>query len=145
MVTSWILNPLSKDIADSVEYVNNSVELWKELEDRYDQINGAKFCVCTYGAKENMHKAEQDRRLIQFLMGHNEVYTVVRGKILMMNPLPNMAQAFALLIQEEKQREFRSRNQLNVDSTTLNINLGGRNFKTNYSAGTGNQVTNNRP
>lgn len=101
--------------------------------------------MCTYGAKENMHKAEQDRRLIQFLMGHNEVYTVVRGKILMMNPLPNMAQAFALLIQEEKQREFRSRNQLNVDSTTLNINLGGRNFKTNYSAGTGNQVTNNRP
>lgn len=43
MVTSWILNPLSKDIADSVEYVNNSVELWKELEDRYDQINGAKL------------------------------------------------------------------------------------------------------
>ncbi|XP_019242120.1 PREDICTED: uncharacterized protein LOC109222189 [Nicotiana attenuata] len=43
MVTSWILNSLSKDIADSVEYVNDSVELWKELEDRYDQANGAKL------------------------------------------------------------------------------------------------------
>ncbi|XP_019252677.1 PREDICTED: uncharacterized protein LOC109231472 [Nicotiana attenuata] len=160
MVTSWILNSLSKDITDSVEYVNDSVELWKELQDRYDQTNGAKLyqiqkeindlsqgvlditgyytkmkklweelntlsvkahcsCICTCGAKENMHKAEQDRRLIQFLMGLNEVYTVVRGSILMMNPLPNMAQAFALLIQEEKQKEFRPRNQLNVDSTAL--------------------------
>lgn len=102
-----------------------------------------------------MHNTEQDRRLIQFLMWLNDVYTVVRGSIFMMNPLPNMAQAFALLIQEEKQREFRPRNQLNIDSTTLNVNLGGKNFKTNYSTGAGNQVnysvgignqaTNNRP
>ncbi|XP_033515983.1 uncharacterized protein [Nicotiana tomentosiformis] len=33
MVTSWILNSLSKNIADSVEYVNDAVELWIELED----------------------------------------------------------------------------------------------------------------
>ena len=43
MVISWILNSLTKEIADSVEYVNNSSELWKELEDRYDQTNGAKL------------------------------------------------------------------------------------------------------
>ncbi|XP_070002572.1 uncharacterized protein [Nicotiana sylvestris] len=118
MVTSWILNSLSKDIADNVEYASNAVELWKELEDRYEQTNGARLyqiqkeindlsqgvlnitgyytklkklweelntlskmthcsCTCTCGAKENMHKAKQDRRLIQFLMGLNEVYTVV--------------------------------------------------------------------
>ncbi|XP_070009644.1 uncharacterized protein [Nicotiana sylvestris] len=133
MVTSWILNSLAKDIADIVEYVNNSVELWKELEDRYDQRNGAKLyqihkeinnlsqgvldiagyytkmkklweelntlsakthcsCVCTCGAKENMHKAEKYRRLIQFLMGLNEIYTVIQGSILMMNGLPYMGE-----------------------------------------------------
>ena len=43
MVTSWILNSLTKEIADSVEYFSDSVELWKELEDRYDQTNGAKL------------------------------------------------------------------------------------------------------
>ena len=43
IVTSWILNSLSKEIADSVEYVQDSAELWKELEDRYEQINGAKL------------------------------------------------------------------------------------------------------
>lgn len=124
---------------NSVEYVNDAAEPWKELEDRYDQTNGAKLyqiqkeiddlsqgsldiigyytkmkklweelsnlsaknqctCHCTCGAKESMHNAEQDRRLIKFLMGLNEVYTVVRGSILMMNPLPSMAQAFSLLV-----------------------------------------------
>ncbi|XP_019261518.1 PREDICTED: uncharacterized protein LOC109239405 [Nicotiana attenuata] len=135
MVTSWIPNSLSKDLADSLQYVNNAKEMWQELENRYDQTNGAKLyqlqkeindlsqgtlditgyytkmkklweelntlnahaqcsCQCTCGAKANMHKAEQDRRLIPFLMGLNEVYTVVRGSMLMMNPLPSIAQAF---------------------------------------------------
>ncbi|XP_075111822.1 uncharacterized protein LOC142181981 [Nicotiana tabacum] len=29
MVTSWILNSLAKEIADSVKYVNTSFELWR--------------------------------------------------------------------------------------------------------------------
>lgn len=32
-----------KRILDSVEYANDSTELCMELEDRYDQINGAKL------------------------------------------------------------------------------------------------------
>ena len=69
-----------------------------------------------------MHKAEQDRRLIQFLMGLNEVYTIIRGNMLMMNPLPSMGQAFALLVQEEKQREFKPNNQFSTDSySSLNV------------------------
>ena len=139
MVTSWILNSLTKEVSDSVEYVSNSAELWKELEDTYDQTNGEKLyqiqkeindltqgvlditvyytrmkklweelntlnvknhcsCVCVCGAKDSIFKAEQDRRLIHFLMGLNEVYTVIRGNILMMNPLPSMGHAFSLLI-----------------------------------------------
>ena len=43
MVTSWILNSLIKEVSDSVEYVNNFAELWQELDDRYDQTNGAKL------------------------------------------------------------------------------------------------------
>ncbi|XP_019251339.1 PREDICTED: uncharacterized protein LOC109230278 [Nicotiana attenuata] len=188
MVTSWILNSLAKEISDSVEYVNDSAELWRELEDRYDQTNGAKLyqiqkeindlthgsldittyytrmkrlweelntlstksqcnCNCTCGANEAMHKAEQDRRLIQFMMGLNEVYTIVRGSILMMKPLPSMGQAFSLLIQEEKQREFKPNSQLNLDSTSLHVNanpqhqnpFGARNFKTHYTANNNNK------
>ncbi|XP_069149155.1 uncharacterized protein [Solanum lycopersicum] len=177
MVTSWILNSLIKEVSDSVEYVSNSAELWKELEDRYDQTNGAKLyqiqkeindlaqgvldiivyytrmkklweelntlnvknhcsCVCVCGAKDGIYKAEQDRRLIHFLMGLNEVYTVIRGNILMMNPLPSMGQAFSLLIQEEKQRELKPVGR--TDSVSLNVKAvdnkghGGRPFRTNF-------------
>lgn len=43
MVTSWILNSLSKEIANSVEFIVDVAELWKELEDQYEQTNGAKL------------------------------------------------------------------------------------------------------
>ncbi|XP_015161797.1 uncharacterized protein [Solanum tuberosum] len=180
MVTSWILNSLSKDLADSLQYVNNAKELWEELADRYDQTNGAKLfqlqqeindlvqgnlditgyytrlkqlweelstldantqctCLCNCGGKIKMHKAEKDRRLIQFLMGLNEVYTVMRGNILMMNPLPYMAHAFSILVQEEKQREVKPSTRMSLASTSFNAStslvaaFGSNNFKTNYS------------
>lgn len=38
-----ILNSLTKEIVDSVEYVNNSTELWRKLKDHYDQTNSAKL------------------------------------------------------------------------------------------------------
>ncbi|XP_070040358.1 uncharacterized protein [Nicotiana tomentosiformis] len=106
--------------------------LWEELNtlNAYAQCN----CQFTCGAKANMHKAEQDRRLIQFLMGLNEVYIVVRGSILMMNPLPSIAQAFSILIQEEKQREVRPNNKLVMESTSLSANgPDNAKFRTNYN------------
>ncbi|KAH0661967.1 hypothetical protein KY284_026898 [Solanum tuberosum] len=183
IVTSWILNSLSKDIADNVEYVQDSAKLWRELEDRYEQTNGVKLyqiqreindlsqgslditcyytklkklweelstlnakaqctCNCTCGAKALVHKAKQDRRLIQLLMGLNEIYTVIRGNILMMNPLPTMAQAFSLLVQDEHQREIEPSNHFNVEATTLhagNVRPSLSNvrpslsYKTNYT------------
>ncbi|KAH0764572.1 hypothetical protein KY285_000443 [Solanum tuberosum] len=192
MITSWILKSLGKEIVDSVEYVCDAMELWKELEYRYDQTNGAKLyqiqkeindlsqgvlditvyynrmkkmweelnnmnandqcsCVCSYGGKENIHKAEKDRRLIQFLMGLNEVYTIIRGSILMMNPLPSMAQAFALLVLEEKQREFKPSNQMFAKGSSMNSSMipsvnaslssssnGGQQFRTHFSTSSNN-------
>ncbi|XP_070010933.1 uncharacterized protein [Nicotiana sylvestris] len=157
-----------------MQYVDDAKDLWEELEDIYDQTNGAKLyqlqkeindlsqgklgitryytkmkklweelntlnahaqykCQCTCGAKASMHKAEHDRRLIQFLMGLNEVYTVVRGSILMMNPLPSLAQKFVILMQEVKQREMKPNNQLMIDSNALSVNkAANNNFITSY-------------
>ncbi|KAH0665504.1 hypothetical protein KY290_027736 [Solanum tuberosum] len=45
-VTTWSLPgyyTLSRDIVESLQYVNNAAELWQELEDKYDQTNGAKL------------------------------------------------------------------------------------------------------
>jgi hypothetical protein len=43
MVISWIINTLSKEISESVLYVNTAVQLWKELNERYGQVNGAQL------------------------------------------------------------------------------------------------------
>lgn len=40
---------------------------------------------------------------MQFLMGLNEFYSVFRGQLLLMNPLPGVSQAYSSIIQEEKQ------------------------------------------
>nr|XP_016502074.1 PREDICTED: uncharacterized protein LOC107820328 [Nicotiana tabacum] len=66
-------------------------------------------------------------------MGLNEVYIVVRGSILMMNPLPSIAQAFSILIQEEKQKEVKPHNEFVMESASLNASAGNNNFKTSYS------------
>ncbi|XP_019223747.1 PREDICTED: uncharacterized protein LOC109205485 [Nicotiana attenuata] len=56
MVTSWILNSLLNDIADSLQYVNDVKELWQELEDRYDQTNGTKI----YQLQKEINDLTQD-------------------------------------------------------------------------------------
>ncbi|XP_070014482.1 uncharacterized protein [Nicotiana sylvestris] len=43
MVISWILNSLSKSIAESVLYSKTAREIWKELEARFGQCNGAQL------------------------------------------------------------------------------------------------------
>lgn len=175
IVTPLILNSLTKEIVDSVGYVQNFAELWKELEDRYGQKHGGKLyqiqqeindlshgsldiivfytklknlweelntlntkaqctCSCTCGAKEIFYKCEQDRRIVQFRMGLNEIYTLIRGSILMMNPLPAMEQVFSLLVQDERQRETNPSNHLTLDSTALHDAIDKRTrYNTNYS------------
>ncbi|XP_076943273.1 uncharacterized protein LOC143613465 [Bidens hawaiensis] len=44
MVISWILKTLTGDISSSVLYAENAQILWNELNSRYGQANGAKFC-----------------------------------------------------------------------------------------------------
>lgn len=113
------INDLTQGSLDITGYYTKMKKLWEELQTL--SANTQCNCQCTCGAKANMHKAEQDKRLIQFLMGLNEVYTVVRGSILMMNPLPMIAQAFSILIQEEEQREVRPHSQLSLESASLNV------------------------
>nr|XP_009798403.1 PREDICTED: uncharacterized protein LOC104244633 [Nicotiana sylvestris] len=43
MVTSWLLNSLSKDIGDSVIYSKSAKDLWNSLEHRFGQSSGAKL------------------------------------------------------------------------------------------------------
>jgi len=42
---------------------------------------------------------------MSFLMELNETYAVVRGQILLMDPIPPLSKVFSLLLQDEKQRK----------------------------------------
>ena len=74
----------------------------KNLWDEYDSILPPPSCDCNK-SKEYVEQL-QYQRLLQFLMGLNDSYTSARGQILMMNNLPNVNQAYALVIQDESQR-----------------------------------------
>ena len=39
MVTSWILNFVSKEIADSLLYIETALEIWQDLHDKFHQSN----------------------------------------------------------------------------------------------------------
>lgn len=53
---SWILNVLSKNIADSVIYAKSARQMWLELEERFGQlVNGAKL----YHVKKEMSHVSQ--------------------------------------------------------------------------------------
>ncbi|XP_009771819.1 uncharacterized protein LOC107779476 [Nicotiana tabacum] len=43
MVLSWLLDSLSKKIAESVLYSQSAKDLWGDLKDRFGQTNGAKL------------------------------------------------------------------------------------------------------
>ncbi|KAH0696502.1 hypothetical protein KY290_013873 [Solanum tuberosum] len=43
MVTSWLLNSLSKEIGDSVIYSNTAKELWDSLKQRFGKSSGTKL------------------------------------------------------------------------------------------------------
>lgn len=36
----------------------------------------------------------------------NDTYSAIRGQILLMQPLPSTGKIFAMILQEEKQRDF---------------------------------------
>jgi hypothetical protein len=59
---------------------------------------------CTYNGLKQVSNNEERVRLGQFLICLNETYSVVRGQIMFMHPLPTIKKAYSLLREEEKQR-----------------------------------------
>ncbi|XP_049366640.1 uncharacterized protein LOC125831505 [Solanum verrucosum] len=74
----------------------------KNLWDEYDSILPPPSCDCHKAKKYVKHM--QYQRLLQFLMGLHDSYSQARGQILMMHTLPNVNQAYALIIQDESQK-----------------------------------------
>lgn len=77
----------------------------------------------------------QDQQLMQFLVGLNEDYKVIRGSILMMKPLLNIDQVYSLIQQEEKQRSLTAVSQFSHDSAAFLADLSSKDTtQTEHSA-----------
>ncbi|XP_049383017.1 uncharacterized protein LOC125847443 [Solanum stenotomum] len=76
----------------------------RDLWDEYDVFMPCPSCPCPKSKKFGKHCDYQ--RLLQFLMGLNESYSSPRSQILMMSPMPTLNKAYALIIDQESQRNL---------------------------------------
>ncbi|KAH0770853.1 hypothetical protein KY290_014834 [Solanum tuberosum] len=108
------LNNISQGSNDVATYYTKLKRIWDQLKVLNTFMTCS--CECKCGAKTHNQKMNEDMKLIQFLMGLNEVYCAVRGHILMMKPLPSTNQAYSIILHDESQREVQSGKHVSIDS-----------------------------
>ncbi|QHO44758.1 uncharacterized protein DS421_6g173460 [Arachis hypogaea] len=100
IVTIWLLNSISKDIAAS--YFTKLKILWEEL-------NTFKSLVaCSCGGVKVIQAYLDQEYVMLFLMGLNDNLANVRSQILLSDPLPPIGKVFSLVLQKEKQKALTS-------------------------------------
>ncbi len=81
MVLSWILNSLSKKISASVIYLDTSIEVWKDLKERFSQSNGPRI----YQLQKAIASLSQDQGSV------SSYYTKLKGswdELMNYRPIP---------------------------------------------------------
>ncbi|XP_074287642.1 uncharacterized protein LOC141612789 [Silene latifolia] len=117
---------------DSIStYFTKLKSIWDELDGM--GMNPLCSCNCQCGAKIKQKKFQEDQRIVQFLMGLNDSFAVVRGTILMQNPLPKLSSIYNNLLQEEGQREIHNAVNFQADSAALYAGNSKGPYKGNYN------------
>lgn len=124
------------------------LEIWIKLKDRYSQSNSTRIyelkkhvstisqensSIYSYfnrfkGLREELDNYrpnitgsddKQEDQVMQFLMGIDEHYSTVRSQILLMDPLSSFNKVFALILQDERQREVITKRQHSLGASTF--------------------------
>jgi len=130
---------LSQGSSSISEYFTKCTILW----DEYAALVTIPTCPhadCPVGTAT--YKLLENQQLIQFLMGLNDVYIVVRGDILMSHPMPQIGQALSMVLQEERQRELQSSAPLLADSSAF---LSQHKINNNFPPRQFSATTNSQP
>lgn len=99
------IHQISQDSMPIAEYYTHLKKLW----DEYDNLKPLPTCVCTNctcDLTRKFLKTQQDQRIMIFLMKLSNNYANVRSNILMMENMPNLSQAYRMLLQEQSHREI---------------------------------------
>lgn len=96
----------------------------KKLWDEHESMLSTPTCSCgtTCATYVDVHKMRESEKLIQLLVGLNDVYKTVRGNILMSKALPTVSEAYYMLLPEEHQREMSSGAHIIPHSAALHTN-----------------------
>ncbi|XP_074361896.1 uncharacterized protein LOC141702107 [Apium graveolens] len=88
---------LHKDLSEINQGNFNDIEYFTKLKMLWDDIDALCSvpictCGCKCGAAKKTAEFHQNQRVIQFLMGLNDSYHVMRGSVVMRSPLPSLSQ-----------------------------------------------------
>ncbi|XP_050896610.1 uncharacterized protein LOC127103389 [Lathyrus oleraceus] len=116
-VHSWIMNSISDSISQSIVFMENVLDVWNNLKERFSQGDliriselqqeiynlkqETKLCSCE--AMRSARSHHQLLQIIRFLTGLNDQFALVKSQILLMDPLPTMNKIFSVVIQHERQ------------------------------------------
>ncbi|XP_069142903.1 uncharacterized protein [Solanum lycopersicum] len=127
IVLSWLMNSVSKSLLSGIAFASTAFDVWTDLKERFDRVDGSRTCslhkditslqqgivsVSVYYTKlkslwdefEAFVAHMNRQKLYQFLMGLNDSYHQARSQILMMDPLPSINYAYAMIVGDESQK-----------------------------------------
>lgn len=110
---------------------------YKTLIDELDNLTSRPRCdcrKCSCDVNNKLSVYDLNIQLMQFLMGLNDVFASIRGQILLMNPIPTLSQCYAMLLQEENQRDVHNLDGFNYGNVALNVRSNVQGKFTNKTA-----------
>ncbi|KAL0322188.1 UNVERIFIED_CONTAM: Retrovirus-related Pol polyprotein from transposon RE1 [Sesamum calycinum] len=117
------ISSMSQGNLDVTAYYTNLKQLWDELV----CLMPPAMCTCgkcTCGCNKAKIDQTESSQLIQFLMELNETYDNIRNQILVLDPLPNVNNAYSMVLRVERQREV----NLGFAETGDNVAMQARSY-----------------
>ena len=120
---------LQKAIASLNQEQSSVSAFYTKLKGLWDELmNFRPIPACNCGALKTLLDYQHSEYVMKFLVGLNDSYASIRGQILLMEPLPTINKVFALVSQEERQRELTSGPMMHADNSGPTV-LAVANYK----------------
>ncbi|XP_050876111.1 uncharacterized protein LOC127079786 [Lathyrus oleraceus] len=109
LVHSWIMNSVSDSISQSIVFMENALDVWKDLKERFSQgdlIRISELQQEIYNLNKETKSVTDFFSDFKILWEELDLYLPLptfKSPILLMDPLPNMNNIFSMVIQHERQ------------------------------------------
>nr|GEZ07709.1 hypothetical protein [Tanacetum cinerariifolium] len=152
VVLSWILGSVTEELYMGQIFSKLAMEVWDELKETYDKIDGLrqydvmiKLPECTCDANKKFKEHNDLIKLMQFLMGLDDVYCPIRSNLLTRGPLPTIKTAFFIISREESHRGGSSNVSNKTHATSFASNVPNQSNFSNRNRTQNNDFNRGRP